>query len=45
VARLGATCRSGALVEVGFGWVVLADPEGKIRKAPSADLGIRARMS
>ena len=28
LVALGATRRSGALVEVGFRWVVLTDPEG-----------------
>jgi predicted enzyme related to lactoylglutathione lyase len=28
LVALGATRRSGALVEVGFRWVVLGDPEG-----------------
>jgi hypothetical protein len=26
-------------------WVVLADPEGMVRKGPSVELGVRGRMS
>ena len=26
-------------------WVVLADPEGMVRKGPSGELGVRGRMS